>query len=488
MFFKILILTMPIFLSISCGNNESGSESKSVLVRNLWPNGEVFFDLDPSLSAGERNMSMAAINHWREWSNLRFTERNNDTANFVRFNRVEGSCSSSLGRVGGTQLIDCDFAKFSQGSLIHEIGHAIGMVHEQQRSDRDEYINIDWDNIPERFRTSDYSISSNSQIRSGYDFYSIMHYPSFIGSNVVDEKIPVLKKLSGRTVSANRTSLSPGDMQGVFQAYGGSGISPGVQRWLDTHRPALIVGDVRENIGNYYAVFDRSQSIPWDTGDRQATPLGHQFWGVCPINYVFVGNVAGENGFWVCGRNDIVNKGQEFYLGDTSHNLGNYYLIKLNGNGAITSLGHRHWGTCEGGTQVAALDFTPNGFWACSIKPRGPESTGIYIGLVRKDMGTLYQIDTAGNFNALKLAHWNECPASSVRIETLFESNGFWLCVPPDLQESAFYVGNVVANHGRLYKLRKGSLKLRGDAFWDSCPSAQFLGHLFNPDGAWVCK
>lgn len=60
--------------------------------------------------------------------------------------------------------------------------------------------------------------------------------------------------------------------------------------------------------------------------------------------------------------------------------------------------------------------------------------------------------------------------------------------MPPDLQESAFYVGNVIGNHGRLYKLRNGQMKEKGDAFWDGCPSAQYVSPLFNEYGAWICK
>ncbi len=38
----------------------------------------------------------------------------------------------------------------SIGVALHEIGHILGMAHEVERSDRDDYIKIHWNNVVDR--------------------------------------------------------------------------------------------------------------------------------------------------------------------------------------------------------------------------------------------------------------------------------------------------------------------------------------------------
>ena len=63
---------------------------------------------------------------------------------------------------------------------MHEIGHAIGLVHTMRRSDRDNYVIVHYDNInPASNRNFDTTTTSGitySLYNTPYDYSSIMHY------------------------------------------------------------------------------------------------------------------------------------------------------------------------------------------------------------------------------------------------------------------------------------------------------------------------
>ncbi|XP_066928065.1 zinc metalloproteinase nas-4-like [Clytia hemisphaerica] len=144
-----------------------------------WPNGVVPYTLDSSISntLWRKSSVRKAMKQWEEKTCVRFVERT-DQKDYVEFFADFGKCYSYVGRTGGKQRISLGFGCFGVGTAIHEIGHMLGMWHEQSRPDRDDYVEIVWDNITEdqkhNFRKySTYTIDSRG---SPYDYDSIMHY------------------------------------------------------------------------------------------------------------------------------------------------------------------------------------------------------------------------------------------------------------------------------------------------------------------------
>lgn len=80
---------------------------------------------------------------------VRFIPRSNER-NYVDITGDWSGCHSAVGRTGrGRQVVNlqtngCFDAK---GTIIHELGHVVGLGHEQSRSIRDDYVNIFWSNI-----------------------------------------------------------------------------------------------------------------------------------------------------------------------------------------------------------------------------------------------------------------------------------------------------------------------------------------------------
>lgn len=91
--------------------------------------------------------------------------------------------------ISGPSCLDSDNENKPYRDTTHEVGHALGFVHEHQRADAGEYIFVDRDNIlPKVPATELLPEPANSRIltdNNAYDYQSIMHYhPTTIGIEV----------------------------------------------------------------------------------------------------------------------------------------------------------------------------------------------------------------------------------------------------------------------------------------------------------------
>jgi hypothetical protein len=168
-----------------------------------WTNGVVPYMFDPAIPAADprRAAVAAAVAAIEAESPIHFVELpptvcpplNPDCFDHIWITTLTtpGLLGlSALGMVGGRQSLKLK-PSVDDGVVIHELGHALGLYHEQTRADRDTYVTVNWECIDtgdepddgetESDLTNQYQISAGGTDFGPYDFESIMHYSSGSG-------------------------------------------------------------------------------------------------------------------------------------------------------------------------------------------------------------------------------------------------------------------------------------------------------------------
>ena len=184
---------------------------------NLWSSGNVYYVFDPAIAIENRAAWRIAATFWSAVANLRFIEGTGN-GNYISIQNSTGN-SSYVGMIGGQQIMNLQ--SWNTFVIAHEIGHALGLIHEQSRGDRNSYVIILPANILSG-QAHNFDIwPAPATIYGAYDFDSLMHYRKrAFSSNGLNTIEPLPAYFGYLDTMGQQTHLSQLDQSAMAQRYG----------------------------------------------------------------------------------------------------------------------------------------------------------------------------------------------------------------------------------------------------------------------------
>lgn len=160
--------------------------------QKLWTDGDIPYRFADDFG-GSKTAVRDAMDEWEKWASVNFEECpeccpdecNSDSedpcekAHILIVDGGSGNWSSSVGRPTNECRVVVTLNSDNVGSALHELGHAMGLYHEQQRADRNLFLEMQCDRILP-WRMGDWQINPAAGYYPRLDFgYPLAYeYPS----------------------------------------------------------------------------------------------------------------------------------------------------------------------------------------------------------------------------------------------------------------------------------------------------------------------
>ncbi|XP_049296306.1 zinc metalloproteinase nas-14-like isoform X1 [Anopheles funestus] len=209
-----------------------------------WPNGIVYYTIDTTVfTAAQQSNIRTAMDQIELVTCVRFVPRTDQkgytfisvrisqtldmisSADCLSFPHVyyqgtaASSCSSYLGHHGGQQKLTLQpNGCTGVGTVIHELLHTLGFAHAQSASDRDFYIDINYNAIQDGAQNNFilYNSSLSTDFGIPYDYDSIMHYGKLSFSK---DGQPTIIPKKHNAIIGQRNGLSVKDIKRINHQY-----------------------------------------------------------------------------------------------------------------------------------------------------------------------------------------------------------------------------------------------------------------------------
>ncbi|CAH1787743.1 unnamed protein product [Owenia fusiformis] len=193
-----------------------------------WTGGKVPYIIRPEFTDEDKKVIQAAMEHIEMKTQtdatkcIEFVQRTTEIS-YLEIKK-EAGCSSYVGNYWflDAQPVNLDTycIKYGPGVAVHEMLHALGFHHEHMRTDRDNYVTINFDNVnPERVKNFEKLADSHNY--EPYDYASILHYSSDAFSKQLASGHTIEAKDSSKTdLIGQRLALSNKDIREIQKLYG----------------------------------------------------------------------------------------------------------------------------------------------------------------------------------------------------------------------------------------------------------------------------
>jgi hypothetical protein len=189
----------------------------------LWPKVGNQYQIPYVIAPGSgdlTNLNTAIAQFNSTFSNIQFVAYTTQT-DYVRFyfnpNDFTGECDAIVGRAGGEQQVGGS-GSCTVATILHEMGHTVGLWHEQSRPDRNTYISVNYNNLIKGSISNFNQIYDNAQtFGTLFDYASIMEYPAFSFSR---NGGPAIESIPAGIPLSNQTGYTATDIDGIERLYG----------------------------------------------------------------------------------------------------------------------------------------------------------------------------------------------------------------------------------------------------------------------------
>nr|XP_029707783.1 astacin-like metalloprotease toxin 2 [Aedes albopictus] len=227
----LLILISCQLSSVEIDKPESQNESSTYgnAIQNFlppnykWLNATVIYQIDGHFTSDELQAIKHAMTSIESISCVRFVGRKYEVG-YVRIIAESSGCWADTGRSPGVSELNLGPGCFeSEGTVLHELMHTLGFLHQHTRPDRDQYVQILYENIiqsPEiLFNFEIIEPWTNFAFPLPYDYDSIMHYKPAMYSKDPQRLVTIATKNPTVTSIGQRDRLSVLDIVSINFLY-----------------------------------------------------------------------------------------------------------------------------------------------------------------------------------------------------------------------------------------------------------------------------